>query len=211
MINIALVESTTCQAVVVDPFLEDTAGSSSSAQADTTAAQVGFCKASAEDFADSSKRPFQEFHQVLLKEVAHHLKDRPQIFRGFYDCLVPSPKDRHSLLIITRPQKDIDYPLWEEARDVWAKNQPSSEEFVSELEGAGFTNVEQTTERYPCSIPLERWQSMVKNRFWSTFAGFSDEELAIACANMPEYEKSRIRDGSIHFEDRLLFISASKS
>lgn len=197
-------ESTECSAIVVDPFLEATTAAT---------AKVSFLKAKAEDFAntDPKLRPLQgTFHQVLLKEVAHHLENRVSTFRGFYESIEPSPSDRPSLLIITRPQKDIDYPIWSDAKVVWAENQPSLEEFVSELEEAGFTDVSSDIQRYPCSIPLERWQAMVRNRFWSTFAGFSDEELDAACEAMPETERHRLHDGVIQFEDRLLFITASK-
>jgi len=148
---------------------------------------------------------------IIIKEVAHHFadSDRVPIFRGMFEGLVPS-SGPPSLLMITRPQKDIDYPLWDEAREVWAKNQPSLHQFVSELQTAGFSEIEHTVEAYPCVIRLERWQSMVKARFWSTFANFSDEELRQACDTIAEKESHRIQDGSLHFEDRLLFITAKK-
>jgi hypothetical protein len=172
------------------------------------------------------------YHQVLMKEIVHHLdaKDRVGIFRGIHQGLaqVTQQKQQHyercgastatndnhripSLLIITRPQVAIDYPLWEEARQVWKINQPSVEELVHDLQEAGFTDIQYTLESYPCHISLQRWKSMVKNRFWSTFSNFSDDELVIASKHIELDYHDRIDDhGNIHFEDRLLFLTACK-
>lgn len=205
-------DAPTVSAVVVDPFLEmkDEAMLSSKEQ-------VGFVKAPAEDFmqkpTEGSAWWRQDYHQVLLKEVVHHFQeaDRVPIFKGLWDGLVRLDDDNPSLLIVTRPQLDIDYPLWDEAREVWAKNQPSLKQFVDELQQAGFTDVKHTVEPYPCTILLERWQSMVKGRFWSTFSNFTDAELDEACERIAKDETERIdADGNLHFEDRLLFITARK-
>jgi len=52
---------------------------------------------------------------------------------------------------------------------------------------------------------------MVKSKFWSTFSNFSDEELNAACDTIAkEYEDRVDSDGILHFEDRLVFISAEK-
>jgi SAM-dependent methyltransferase len=203
-------------AIVVDPFLEQQSISvvdeSESAASDE---RIRFVKAPAEEFklkpTDETLWWRQNYQQVLLKEVVHHFKDtdRVPIFKGIFNGLERS--DAPSLLIVTRPKLEIDYPLWDEAREVWAKNQPSLEQFVDELGQAGFSNVQHSVESYPCTILLERWQSMVKARFWSTFSTFTDKELDEACHSIAESEKERIdKDGLVHFEDRLLFITARK-
>jgi hypothetical protein len=147
----------------------------------------------------------------LLKEVAHHFDSakRVDIFRGIFQGLEPSSDT--SVLIITRPQIEIDYPLWDEARQVWKDNQPSALEFCDELEKAGFVDIHHSLEGYPCQIALERWQSMVKGRFWSTFSNFSDDELEDACERIAKEYQDRIdEEGVLQFEDRLVFISARK-
>jgi hypothetical protein len=117
-----------------------------------------------------------------------------------------------SILIITRPQVKIDYPLWQEARDVWKNHQPSVEQLMDELILAGFTRVHYTVEAYPCQIPLHRWLSMIRNRFWSTFSNFSDTELEQACERIKHEEKHRVDDeGVIRFDDRLIFLTAYAS
>jgi SAM-dependent methyltransferase len=203
-------------AIVVDPFLEQLSISgvdeSESAASDE---RIRFVKAPGEEFklkpTDETVWWRQNYQQVLLKEVVHHFNDtdRVPIFKGIFNGLERSGAP--SLLIVTRPKLEIDYPLWDEARKVWAENQPSLEQFVEELELAGFSNVQHSIESYRCTILLERWQSMVKARFWSTFSTFTDKELDEACHSIAESEKERVdKDGLLHFEDRLLFITARK-
>eukprot|EP00934_Nitzschia_sp_Nitz4_P007863 Nitzschia sp. Nitz4//scaffold382_size14485//10635//11480//NITZ4_008938-RA/size14485-processed-gene-0.8-mRNA-1//1//CDS//3329549923//7853//frame0 len=208
-----------CEITVVDPFLDPTHMEPSSTEANQG---LGFVKETAEVFLkppqDSTMEPWRtHFHQVLLKEVAHHLlaKDRVGIFQGMRQeakrLSVPSDQPNPpAVLIITRPQIEIDYPLWDAARTVWKNNQPSAQEFETELKQAGFIDVQTTLEAYPCQIQWTRWQEMVKNRFWSTFSNFSDQELQEACQVMTQEYAERIdADGKIHFEDRLVFVSAS--
>jgi hypothetical protein len=195
-------------AIVMDPFLLD----------DMMQPQNGprFVKEPAESFKDPCTRENswwrEGYHQVLLKEVVHHISahDRVSVFRGIRQGLQQQLDNKHpSLLIITRPQREIDYPLWDDAREVWAENQPSVDTFVSELEAAGFSEMSSTIEAYQCSVPLERWLGMIKARFWSTFANFSDAEIERGCQQIAQREGDRIdANGVIHFEDRLLFLTA---
>jgi len=204
---------------VVDPFLNPTQSVDLS-----TNSQISFIQAGAEIFAtspttnaatetssSSSSSSWRSIiDHILLKEVIHHLpeKDRVDIFRGMYSNLSSSSG---SILIMTRPQVEIDYPLWDAARIVWKNNQPSGQELISELEQAGFSNIVETLEYYPCTIPISRWKQMIRNRFWSTFSNFTDEELELACQGMETEYADRIdSDGNIHFEDRLVFLSAKK-
>ena len=210
-------------AVVVDPFLIDEEALSSN-QDQHRNDKVRFVKAPAENFKDPPEQNDMwwrtNYQQILLKEVLHHIRkeDRVPMLRGMYEGIQVSKEDDNtngqaapSILIITRPQVDIDYPLWDEAKQVWAEHQPALSDFEEELAAAGFRDIQHTLEVYPCSIRLDRWQTMVKTRVWSTFANFSDEELEKACSEMAEKEQHRIdSDGVLRFEDRLLFISARK-
>lgn len=207
---------------------------------------LSFVKAPAEEFlqppsfsnedccwrSNTILHEFGGYDQVLLKEVVHHFekKDRAGIFRGMREGLRRRSSSFQkqttrttppSLLIITRPNIDIDYPLWDQARAVWKEDQPSIEEIEDELKQAGYTHLERSMEAYPCSISLPRWQAMVKNRFWSTFSKFSDEELEEACKSIArdyyaqkktktaEEEEDDDHDPILHFEDRLFFLTAS--
>lgn len=203
-----IIEHTKAEAIVIDPFLEF-----SSDLVDSK--QLKFVKASAEDLGRDNKDWWRkDYQQVLMKEVIHHLdsKNRLPVFQGvFQDVKSIHPMKDPNILIITRPHIEIDYPLWKEARDVWRANQPSLEEIEADLKAAGFPRICHSIEAYPCAIALDRWQAMVRSRFWSTFSNFSDDELEQACARIAIEASSKIDDeGIIHFEDRLLFISAYK-
>jgi SAM-dependent methyltransferase len=226
--------------VVIDPFL---IGDDNNDNNDI----VSFIKAPAEDFLTSTEQQssddfdwrtniiehkYNGYDQILLKEVIHHFneKDRIGIFRGMKDGLrrkqskstEESTDSYPSILIITRPQIDIDYPLWKEAKDVWKQNQPSIESIKNELEEAGYTNIVWNVESYPCSIQLNRWTEMIKSRFWSTFSNFTDQQLDEACNEITIKAKAAKDNNNddnnndnddndiiLRFEDRLIFLTAS--
>jgi len=202
-------------------------------------------------------REYDGYDQILVKEAVHHFdeKDRVGIFRGMREGLRSQRRRTSSVsstttstaatddddsinettvitpsvLIVTRPQTDIDYPFWDEALDVWKKNQPSIETIENDLKTAGFTNIQRSVESFPCSISLHRWQLMIRTRFWSTFSNFNDDELDRACeiiaaeataataattTNTKANADSKNDDDDdddiiLHFEDRLIFLTAS--
>jgi len=210
-------------AVIVDPFL-------SPSDDDNEDSKIRFVKASAEEFqlsndskaSDDLALPWwrTNYNLVLLKEVVHHLplSDRVEIFRGLRHGLVDDKKqpasssledDLSSLLIITRPSHNIDYPLWPAALKVWAKNQPSVESLETDLRLVGYQNVRHIIEVYEFETELSRWLCMIGQRFWSTFSEFSDLELEDACEQIAKGVEVD-EGGRIKFEDRLVFITACK-
>ena len=234
-------EATNADVVVVEPFLDPGVSSSPSHNGnnnDSGGGGVSFVRASAEDFlAPPTKdcwrttivdRRHGGYDQILLKEVVHHFaeEDRVGIFRGIREGLRTNRRsgggtDHHddeaavvpSLLIVTRPHEDIDYPLWDEARTVWRRNQPSVESLEEDLRTAGYTVLERSVEPIECSISLSRWQAMIKSRCWSTFSSFTDEELEAACAIIAREARGgdddRDDDPILRFHDRLILLVAS--
>lgn len=211
-----LLEGNDFNAVVVDPFLEPT-----KTKTTTEKKRIQFVKAPAEEFMASPNAWWRQepYHQILLKEMVHHIdeSDRVSVFKGMREGLADEEDDDSmpSILIVTRPQMDIDYPFWLGARKVWADHQPTPEALVRDLKNAGFGRVETTVEAYPCRMPLSRWLGMVKVRCWSTFNHFTDEELERACEKITEEYANRIETDSngtkiISFEDRLVFIEAGR-
>ena len=198
------------RAVVVEPFLEK------SPECDDDKLQ--FVKASAESFTTDSNNKGcwwrKSYHQVLLKEVIHHIDPdaRARLYESIRcDLSKASAKENSEypqILIVTRPQAAIDYPFWPEAKKVWMENRPSIDELKQELSDAGY-HVSHKIEKYDCKVALKQWQQMVKDRFWSMMSHFTDDELEEGCRRLMTDEKSRIdEDGYIHFEDRLVLISA---
>ena len=224
--RLLLTANPTLEAIVVDPFLVD------DEEHDNQNPRLRFVQAGAEVFAEDHHTSVnsnhdanhealewrRDYHHVLLKEVVHHLQDRVTIFKGMREGLAKNDNADDGgairyphLLIMTRPQIEIDYPLWPAACDVWAANQPSHDALIQELYRAGFSRVHYSLESYPCQIALPKWQSMVKRRFWSTFSNFTDNELDRACNNMSVLHADRLDDeGNLTFEDRLVFLTAWK-
>jgi len=154
-------------------------------------------------FASSSKSQKIEdpaFDRVLLKEVAHHLDDRVNLFAGLRRHLRPGGR----MLIVTRPKKDIDYPFFKAAKDVWIAHQPDPQEYVTEMLLAGFSNarVVDSWKAFPCSTSKVDWFSFIRNRGWSTFAHFDDAALQDGCNEIDLC----FNGDDLKFEDRLVFV-----
>jgi len=218
-------------AVVVDPFLPATTLSSPSGsdvdKDDEQQKKLRFVKASAEEFiphTDNDDNTTDEkvtwwetdYNYILLKEAVHHFdsKERVGIFTGLRQGLKNEEigKDNNappSILIVTRPQIDIDYPMWPAAKKVWAANQPSADDIEADLHSAGFKDIRRDIKSYPCEIKLEIWLVMVRNRFWSTFSHFTNEEIEVGCDIIAK-EARPDAEGKVKFEERLLFITAKK-
>ena len=210
--------------IVLEPFLE---------KSDVIdAPSLEFIRMGAEilkgDVGDSMELSWRRrYNACLMKEVVHHFdaEDRVGIFRGVCDDLKRNKSASvcnkmsvfPDLLIITRPQRDIDYPFysWEEVREVWAENQPSVEDIEDDLIRAGFGNVRHTLVPFECSCSINQWVGMVKGRLWSTFSHFSDDELEEASQLiMRDFLKAKAGniefaddDDTVTFEERLLFVS----
>ena len=149
------------------------------------------------------------YDRLLLKEVVHHL-DPPERQRVFALLRTRRLANDGRLLIVTRPQHGIDYPLWAAAREVWADNQPGESELIDDLRAAGFAHVECHLHAYPHAVRTDEWCRLVRGRFWSTFSHFTDRELEAGCAEIRAHaESSQAGDGQeLRFEDRLLLIVA---
>eukprot|EP00978_Attheya_sp_CCMP212_P001581 scaffold3243_cov47-Attheya_sp.AAC.4 len=205
------------EAVVVDPFLSTVHDSSENGISFVKASSNDFMKGNSTTNNESLPSWRQNYHQVLLKEVVHHFDEqhRTSIFRGIRQGLINmtetnSTDSPPSILIITRPHRNIDYPLWPAALEVWAANQPSAHELCKNLKGAGFSSIHQWIEPYQCETTLEQWLNMVRARFWSTFSNFSNKELEEACQYISNHAKLQPDGKTIKFEDRLVFITAHK-
>ena len=194
---------------VVDPSAGMLAGAEADARVDSAecADALGWATGSPDT---DSRRPAR-YERILLKEVIHHIEpqERAQVFQSLKDSRLTSQDGK--LLIVTRPQHDIDYPLWEAALEVWAENQPSETSIVNELKAAGFSDVTTHLHTYPHEVPVDKWCQLVKGRFWSTFSHFTDEELELGAEQIRAKAAIGAQDaaGLLRFEDRLLLIVAA--
>lgn len=184
---------------VVEPSAEMLLGAEANALVDEVVT------AGALEWAEATSSDGRRSDRVLLKEVVHHIAadERARVFSLLRERRLAA---EGQVTIVTRPQRDIDYPLFAAAREVWAKNQPSEYTLTDELQRAGFGRVEVHRCSYACEIPLDEWCELVRGRFWSTFAACSEAELSAGCE---EIRAGAPEDGVLRFEDRLLLITAS--
>ena len=196
---------------VVEPSAEMLSGAEASSDVNSAicADALGWASSSTEE-ADGSvtsgSMPVR-YDRILLKEVVHHFadSDRPLVFRRLLENRLTADG---RVLIVTRPQRDVDYPLWEAAREVWAAHQPSEALLVDELNAAGFRDVATHVHTYPHEVATDEWCRLVKGRFWSTFSNFTDAELDEGCARIRADAAARADPGVLRFDDRLLLIEA---
>jgi len=149
------------------------------------------------------------FDRFLLKEVVHHVppKDLGAFYRGLYTGL----RKDGVCLTVTRPKERIEYPFFEQARQVWIRDQPEATDFATAMELAGYKGVTIREHTFPVTLSKQLWMDMVSDRFWSTFArsNFDDDELA---AGIQEIDAAFPADerGDISFNERMIFIEGYK-
>lgn len=141
------------------------------------------------------------YHKLLLKEVVHHFKNRPLLFQKISENF---PKEG-KLLIITRPQR-TEFPFFEDAHLAFKKGQPAPQLIISELQQVGFT-IELNIIPFPLEINASRWYQMLKQRFMSHLAEFSDSALEKGIEAVRQQYKGQKQ---LNFNDNLIFITAEK-
>lgn len=141
------------------------------------------------------------YDKLFIKEAVHHFRDRINIFKGIYRQLALEGK----LLIITRPSQP-EFPFFEAALKAFERSQPDYNIFRKELERAGFcVNVQ--LRPYPLILEKARWFEMLRQRFMSNLAKFSDEQIEQGIKELEEkYQHKEILD----FTDILVFIVGTK-
>lgn len=139
-----------------------------------------------------------DFTKVLLKEAVHHIPARASLWRHLREKL---PADGR-LLIVTRPQ-DTALPLFEQAKAVFRAKQPRHEALIEELEEAGFAT-ELRTRPYVFQLDKETWFGMIRSRFMSDLAGFTDAEIEAGIAEIGQ----RHQGDTLSIPDTILYIAA---
>lgn len=141
------------------------------------------------------------YDKLFIKEAVHHFRDRVNIFKGIYRQLAPKGR----LLIITRPSQP-EFPFFEAALKAFEQSQPDYTIFRKELERAGFcVNVQ--LRPYPLTLKKARWFEMLRQRFMSNLANFSDEQIEQGIKELEEkYQHKEMLD----FTDILVFIVGKK-
>ncbi|MDY7004205.1 MAG: class I SAM-dependent methyltransferase [Cyanobacteriota bacterium] len=146
------------------------------------------------------------YDKVLMKEVIHHISspDLTELYRGIYRQL----HQGGILLTVTRPAI-VHYPFFQAALEQWVKQtQAHTADILAQyMEDTGFS-VSSQTYYYPIQISTNKWLEMIRNRFWSTFSYFNDEELE---AGINELTIKYAQTDVLKFEEALIFIEAVKN
>lgn len=144
----------------------------------------------------------QRYDCILLKEMVHHVDDVKSLYAGISSQLAPGGR----CVTCTRPRV-TEYPFFDAAIAVWEKHQPDVHLYVDAIQAAGL-QVNVIEGKYPAKMSAEAWESIVANRIWSTFSGFTNAELT---AGINEIRKKFVRsDGQISFTEKYLIIVALK-
>ena len=143
------------------------------------------------------------YDKVLMKGMIHHVpkKNLPVLYRAIYHQLLLGG----IALTMTRPHV-VPYPFFEAAHKVWSDHQPPFNEFGEEMERAGFL-VSCHAYDYPVAIEKMQWFSFIRNRYWSTFSYFSNEEIE---EGIQEIETQYPEEDVLSFTDTILLLEAVK-
>ena len=144
------------------------------------------------------------YDRILMKEVVHHLAEKE--LKTTFSALQNKLTNDGSLVICTRPH-GVDYPFFQKAHAVWKKNQPPKEHYVSLLEKNGFIVSSVSVHNYPATLNIDWWINMIRNRFWSTFSEFDDEELG---KGIDEIIEKFGKSGFVTFLEKWVLIVAHK-
>lgn len=142
------------------------------------------------------------YDRILIKEAIHHISEKQQLFNQLFARLTSGGI---FLLLLLPPR--IEYPLFKKAIEIYEKTQPDYQELVKLMEKSGF-DVKVDFVEYPLNFPKEKYFYMVANRYMSLLSRFDDEELAAGLAEMAATYQNQ---STLEFNDRLVFITATKS
>ena len=188
-------------------LLKDAAGLATTPTCvDPSASMLEACERKDVAFVQSDARAYvdglepKKLDRVLLKEVVHHFADDElaSICAGLHKTLDQNGR----VVVCTRPRDDVEYPFFEAARAVWrAARRPRTTS--SRPSGSGL-RVRRGRGGLPGGHRPGGLARDDADRFWSTFAGFSDGELEAGVAEVAAAHPP----GPIAFEERVVFIVA---
>lgn len=156
-------------------------------------------RASAQDIA--ARRvllPADLLDVIVMKEAIHHVpaSDRAAVLGGLTGLLAPGGR----IVIIMLPAR-IGYPLFTAALRRFEHLQPDPADIQAMLSATGL-DTELTYGSYPLSFDKDRYLAMVRNRYMSLLASFTDAELEDGITEIRE----RYPGDRLEFADRFAFI-----
>lgn len=153
------------------------------------------------DALSFARRRDIKYDKIVLNGVAHHIGNRDALWKGIYGQL----RYQGKVLIITRPP-DITIPFFSAAMKTFKESQPHHSVFENEMGHAGF-RIRTGIRSYHVTMDKERWFEIIRQRFMSNLAGFTDIQLKEGVEEL----KRIYRDMDvIDFTDNHIFITGVK-
>jgi 2-polyprenyl-3-methyl-5-hydroxy-6-metoxy-1,4-benzoquinol methylase len=156
-------------------------------------------QASAQDVAAHRTRlPGGRPDVIIMKEAIHHVpgSERPATVAGLAGLLSPGGR----ILIIMLPAR-ISYPLFTAALERFERCQPDPAAVAAMLRDAGL-QTGLTYDSYRLSLPRQRYLAMVRDRYMSLLAAFSDAQIE----NGIDEIARRYPADRLEFDDTFAFI-----
>ena len=139
--------------------------------------------------------------KILLKEMIHHVNDKPKLIANLFNRLNPGGI---FLLILLPPT--IEYPLFESAKKRYKESQPHYRTIETLFQQVGF-QTEVTVVTYPLSLDKARYFTMVENRYMSLLSRFTEGEIR---QGLKEMEEKYFDQLTLDFNDVFIFIQGKK-
>jgi SAM-dependent methyltransferase len=156
-------------------------------------------RASAQEVAERRVAlPAQRLDAVVIKEAVHHVpaSDRRAVLNGLADLLAPGGR-----IVIAMLPAQISYPLFSAALQRFESLQPDPADIAAVLSEAGL-ETELSYDSYTLTLEKDRYLSMVRDRYMSLLASFTDAELERGITEIRE----RFPGDRLEFADRFAFI-----
>ena len=156
-------------------------------------------RASAQDIAGRRVAlPAQRLDAIVIKEAVHHIpaSDRQAVLNGLTELLAPGGR-----IVIAMLPAQISYPLFTAALQRFESLQPDPADIAAVLSGAGL-ETELSYDSYTLTFEKDRYLAMVRDRYMSLLADFTDTELEHGITEIRE----RFPGDRLEFADRFAFI-----
>jgi SAM-dependent methyltransferase len=160
-------------------------------------------RASAQDIAEHRVAlPTQRLDAIVIKEAIHHIpaSDRHAVLNGLTELLAPGGR-----IVIAMLPAQISYPLFPAALQRFESLQPDPVDIAAVLSGSGM-ETDLNYDSYTLSFEKDRYLAMVRDRYMSLLADFTDAELE---RGITEIQKSH-RGDWLEFADEFAFICATR-
>jgi len=160
-------------------------------------------RASAQDIAERRVAlPAQRLDAIVIKEAVHHVpaRDRHAVLNGLAELLAPGGR-----IVIAMLPAQISYPLFSAALQRFESLQPDPADITAVLSGAGL-ETELSYDSYALTFEKDRYLAMVRDRYMSLLASFTDAELERGITEIGEC----FPGDRLEFADEFAFICATR-